>query len=186
MTEEASQPKGDVITTEFVAVRKRAASKPADLPSQVRAMRAIARDNYAVARISLVCGYPISGCLLAHQAVEMYLKGIISANGGKASGHNLRELVGHGATRFAGGDWSCRKERRGRTVEAKCMNRRTGYSVLSPRTQPCPLAEEHEVALRPSSATRLPTALDLKDADCPLVLESTYLASSVWPRTKTR
>jgi hypothetical protein len=28
------------------------------------------------------------------------LKGIISANGGKASGHNLRELVGHGATRF--------------------------------------------------------------------------------------
>ena len=94
--EKASSSPGRNIVTEFVTVYRNDQNKPVDLTIQVVDMRQIARGNYVVSRVSLVCGYTIAGCLLAHQSIEMYLKGIIRAYGRTERGHDLRRLVSAG------------------------------------------------------------------------------------------
>jgi hypothetical protein len=86
----------ETITADFVYVRGKVAGQSIDLQTEIAHIRSIAREHYVVSRVSLVCSYSISGCLLAQQAIEMYLKGIIIANGGTPRGHELIKLVGYG------------------------------------------------------------------------------------------
>ena len=80
-----------------MAVRKHSGSNPIVIENEARNIRKIARDHYVVARVSLAVNYSITGCLIAHQSLEMYLKGIIRLFGGKPDGHYLDKLVGYGA-----------------------------------------------------------------------------------------
>jgi hypothetical protein len=91
----------EIFSADFVGVRRKKPDEGLDLNSQLVGARQIARGNYVMARVSLASGYSIAGCLLAHQSIEEYLKGLIRASGGQASkSHDLRQLVYAGAYEF--------------------------------------------------------------------------------------